>query len=106
MPINERAWSVWCLLESRWTYGAMGGVLGWAGWPEAVQLLLHGYGVRGQELLAETERLKMFENAQMEIEVQKALLKKAKDAMKAPEGTERVLGADLEDFFTDALVEE
>lgn len=102
MPINETAWELWCLLETRWNVGAMGGLIGWAGWQEATQLLIHGHGVRGKELLAQTERLKMFEMAQLEIEAGKHELREMKANSRAPEGTQRVIG-DVEDFFTDAV---
>jgi hypothetical protein len=78
LEINERAWSIWGLLNRQWLVAPMGGVFGWGGFPLAVELLKSGYGVSGEELLAEVQRLKVCENAQMEIEEKRRKLAEKK----------------------------
>jgi hypothetical protein len=108
--MNDRSWSIWCLLETQWNVAPMGGMLGWGGYDVATHLLITGYGVRGEELLAETERFKLYELAQMEIEIARRKLAKAKEDAKKRgavniEGVEHVDG-ELDDFFEDAVLED
>lgn len=87
----------------------MGGLLGWGGYSDAIDLLRNGYRVSGQELLAEVERLKLFEQAQMEIEaMRRKRQKQIEDAKKrgaVNADAEKVEG-DLDDFFEDAVMPE
>jgi len=109
--MNERAWAIWCLYETKWELAPMGGgIIGWGGHDAALKLLVHGYKVSGGELLAEVERLKIMENAQLEIE--SARRKRAREIEEAKkrgavnvEGVEHTEG-ELDDFFEDAIWED
>jgi hypothetical protein len=76
----------------------MGGVIGWAGYESALELLIHGYRVRGGELIAEVERLKILEASQMEIENKRLAMKTKGTDTKLD--AERVEG-DLSDIETE-----
>lgn len=107
--MNVRAWSVWSLLETQWNVAPMGGIIGWGGYEVATRMLNEGYRAKGDELLAEIERLKLFENAQLEIE---SARRKWKEKHKGKKGGAEAAnenyteGDDLDDFWEDAIVED
>lgn len=109
LPENELSWSLWKMFGRRWAVAPMGGLIGWDGYGDAQNLLIHGHRLRGDALVQEMERLKGYEEAQMEIdakrrekEQEKAEAKKRKQShgMAGFEDVEHVEG-DLDDFFDD-----
>lgn len=108
--MNDRAWSVWCLLETLWEIAPMGGIIGWRGYDAATDMLVHGHKLRGEELLAEVERLKIMEMSQLEIESARRERQKRIDEAKKrgavnAEGAEHTDG-EIDDFMEDAIFEE
>lgn len=87
----------------------MGGMVGWDGFGSAIEVLRNGFNISGGELIAEVEKLKYFEDAQMEIEAKRRKLEELKRKRKqnsnhAVDG-ERTEG-DLSDFYDDEEPEE
>ena len=80
----------------------MGGVVAWAGYDAALKILIDGHGARGEELLAELDRLRTMEAVTMEIEAaryeREKRLREKKGSKTENTEVEHVAG-DLDDFM-------
>lgn len=101
MTENVAALSIWALLGSQWNIAGFGGIIGWGGYGPAIDMLIHGYRLNGMELLAEVDRLRLCEAAQLEIESARHKREEQKRKKNKPheDETGTKTKGDLTDFY-------